>query len=92
MKAFGFDDLFGKDVKGWVHDPNGISTGGWGLTLTVKDMAKFGQMYLNEGIHNGKQILSKSWIKESTTMNQKSIWLLMVVTRRGWNLFILCNG
>ncbi|OXB96315.1 MULTISPECIES: serine hydrolase domain-containing protein [Bacillus] len=69
MKAFGFDDLFGKDVKGWVHDPNGISTGGWGLTLTVKDMAKFGQLYLNEGIHNGKQILLKLWIKESTTMN-----------------------
>ncbi|PHD28166.1 serine hydrolase domain-containing protein [Bacillus wiedmannii] len=79
MKAFGFDDLFGKDVKGWVHDPNGISTGGWGLTLTVRDMAKFGQMYLNEGIHNGKQILSKSWIKESTEMNQNqygySWWL-----------------
>ncbi|MBH0334632.1 6-aminohexanoate hydrolase, partial [Bacillus thuringiensis] len=70
MKAFGFDDLFGKAVKGWVHDPNGISTGGWGLTLTVRDMAKFAQMYLNEGIHNGKQILSKSWIKESTEMNQ----------------------
>lgn len=28
MKSFEFDDLFGKDVKGWVHDPNGISTGG----------------------------------------------------------------
>ncbi|RAS94328.1 6-aminohexanoate hydrolase [Bacillus cereus] len=69
MKAFGFDDLFGKGVKGWVHDPNGISTGGWGLTLTVKDMAKFGQLYLNEGTHNGKQILSTSWIKESTEMN-----------------------
>ncbi|WP_075307721.1 serine hydrolase domain-containing protein [Bacillus wiedmannii] len=79
MKAFGFDDLFGKDVKGWVHDPNGISTGGWGLTLTVRDMAKFGQMYLNEGIHNGKQILSKSWIKESTEMNQNQygyLWWL----------------
>ncbi|UJA77178.1 beta-lactamase family protein [Bacillus cereus] len=79
MKAFGFDDLFGKDVKGWVHDPNGISTGGWGLTLTVKDMAKFGQMYLNEGIHNGKQILSKSWIKESTKMNKNQygyLWWL----------------
>ncbi|MCU4766698.1 beta-lactamase family protein [Bacillus toyonensis] len=69
MKAFGFDDLFGKDVKGWVHDPNGISTGGWGLTLTVKDMAKFGQLYLNEGIHNEKRIISKSWVKESTVMN-----------------------
>lgn len=79
MKAFGFDDLFGKDVKGWVHDPNGISTGGWGLTLTARDMAKFGQLYLNEGIHNGKQILSKSWIKESTEMNQNQygyLWWL----------------
>ncbi|MBZ3763621.1 serine hydrolase domain-containing protein [Bacillus cereus] len=79
MKAFGFDDLFGKAVKGWVHDPNGISTGGWGLTLTVRDMAKFAQMYLNEGIHNGKQILSKSWIKESTEMNQNQygyLWWL----------------
>ncbi|PEK12024.1 serine hydrolase domain-containing protein [Bacillus toyonensis] len=69
MKAFGFDDLFGKDVKGWVHDPNGISTGGWGLTLTVKDMAKFGRLYVNEGIYDGKQILSKLWIKKSTMMN-----------------------
>ncbi|MFB6586890.1 serine hydrolase domain-containing protein [Bacillus thuringiensis] len=79
MKAFGFDDLFGKDVKGWVNDPNGISTGGWGLTLTVRDMAKFGQLYLNEGIHNGKQILSKLWIKESTEMNQNQygyLWWL----------------
>lgn len=79
MKSFGFDDLFGKDVKGWVHDPNSISTGGWGLTLTVRDMAKFGSLYLNEGIHNGKQILSKSWIKESTEMNQNQygyLWWL----------------
>ncbi|WP_413790365.1 serine hydrolase domain-containing protein [Bacillus thuringiensis] len=79
MKAFGFDDLFGKDVKGWVHDPNGISTGGWGITLTVRDMAKFAQMYLNEGIHNGKQILSKSWIIESIAMNSNQygyLWWL----------------
>ncbi|MGE6963803.1 serine hydrolase domain-containing protein [Bacillus thuringiensis] len=79
MKAFGFDDLFGKAVKGWIHDPNGISTGGWGLTLTVRGIAKFGQLYLNKGIHNGKQILSKSWIKESTEMNQNQygyLWWL----------------
>ena len=89
MKAFGFDDLFGKDVKGGVHDPNGNSTGGWGLTLTVKDMAKFGQLYLNEGIHNGKQILSKSWIKESTEMNQNQygyLWWL----REAAGIFSYC--
>ncbi|MED1410748.1 MULTISPECIES: serine hydrolase domain-containing protein [Bacillus] len=79
MKSFGFDDLFGKDVKGWVHDPNGISTGGWGLTLTVRDMAKFGRLYLNEGTYDGKQILSKSWVKESTAMNSNQygyLWWL----------------
>ncbi|PGT19470.1 serine hydrolase domain-containing protein [Bacillus cereus] len=79
MKAFGFDDLFGKDVKGWVHDPNGISTGGWGLTLTARDMAKFGGLYLNEGTYNGNHILSKSWIKESTEMSENQygyLWWL----------------
>lgn len=79
MKAFGFDDLFGKDVKGWVHDPNGISTGGWGLTLTARDMAKFGRLYLNKGIYGGKQILSKSWVQESTAMNSNQygyLWWL----------------
>ncbi|MEA1010793.1 serine hydrolase [Bacillus cereus] len=79
MKAFGFDDLFGKDVKGWVHDPNGISTGGWGLTLTARDMAKFGGLYLNEGNYNGNHILSKSWIKESTEMSENQygyLWWL----------------
>ncbi|WP_283750363.1 serine hydrolase domain-containing protein [Bacillus cereus] len=79
MKAFGFHDLFGKDVKGWVHDPNGISAGGWGLTLTARDMAKFGQLYLNEGTYDGKQILSKSWVQESTAMNSNQygyLWWL----------------
>lgn len=33
-------------------------------------MAKFGQLYLHEGIYNGEQILSKSWVKESIAMNQ----------------------
>lgn len=42
MKVFGFDDLFGKDVKGWVYDLNGILIGGWGVMLMVRDMIKFG--------------------------------------------------
>lgn len=29
-------------------------------------MAKIGQLYLNDGICNGKQIVSKTWIEEST--------------------------
>lgn len=69
MKAFKYEDLFGKNVKGWVKDPNGNSTGGWGLTLTPRDMARFGLLYLNGGVWNGNNIISKSWIDESTAMN-----------------------
>lgn len=40
-----------------------------GLSLTAYDMAKFGQIYLNNGALNGEQVLPESWcqnIKRST--------------------------
>jgi CubicO group peptidase (beta-lactamase class C family) len=79
MESFGFEDLFGKKVKGWVHDPNGNSTGGWGLTLTVRDMARFGLLYLNHGICDNSQIISRTWIDESIAMNPNTygyLWWL----------------
>lgn len=69
MNAFGFEDLFGKNVKGWVQDPSRNSTGGWGLTLTTRDMARLGFLYLNHGIWDHKQIIPRTWIDESTAMN-----------------------
>ena len=56
----------GKNISGWVSDPAGINTAGWGLTLTSTDMAKIGQLYLDGGKWNGKQIVSNLWISEST--------------------------
>lgn len=53
------------NISGWVADCEGINAGGWGLTLSTMDMAKIGQLYLNEGIWKGKQIVSKKWINES---------------------------
>ncbi len=55
-----------KDISGWVSDPKGVNAGGWGLTLSPVDMAKIGQLYLNGGIWNEKQIVSAEWIDEST--------------------------
>ena len=55
-----------KNISGWVADPTGVNTAGWGLTLTAMDMAKIGQLYLNDGIWEGKQIVSAEWINEST--------------------------
>lgn len=54
------------DISGWVADPMGVNTAGWGLTLSPIDMAKIGQLYLNHGIWNSKQIVSAKWVNEST--------------------------
>jgi len=58
-------------VRGWVVDSKGTNTAGWGLTLTPRDMAKIGQLYLNGGSWNGKQLLSSKWIEESTKENSR---------------------
>ncbi|WP_433942832.1 serine hydrolase domain-containing protein [Paenibacillus sp. SN-8-1] len=79
MTSFGFDDLFGQNVRGWVHDPNGISTGGWGVTLTPRDMARFGLLYLNHGKWDEQQIISENWTQKSTAMNANTygyLWWL----------------
>jgi len=43
----------------------GVAHCGGGLYLTPLDMAKIGNLYYNEGSLEGKQIISKNWIKES---------------------------
>ncbi len=51
----------------WEVDPHGINCGGWGLRLKTEDMAKFGQLFLQKGKWNGKQLLPSAWIEEATT-------------------------
>ena len=51
----------------WKTSPQGISTGGWGLMLRTEDIAKFGQLYLQKGIWNGKQLIPASWIEQATS-------------------------
>jgi len=69
IESFSLDNVFGKNVTGWGKDPNGNTTGGWGLTISPRDMARFGFLYLNRGIWDGKQIISEAWIDESTALN-----------------------
>ena len=56
-------------IKGmdWEQNDEGINTGGWGLRLKTEDMAKLGQLYLQKGYWNGKQLLPKAWVEEATT-------------------------
>jgi len=36
------------------------------LKLRPRDMAKFGYLYLNDGVWNGERVVSKEWIEDST--------------------------
>jgi hypothetical protein len=51
----------------WETCPRGINTGGWGLKIQTEGLAKFGQLYLQKGMWNGKQLLPASWGEEATT-------------------------
>ena len=62
-----FKPLGIKDYQ-WRISKDGIYHGGSDLFLTPRDMAKFGLLFLNNGIWNEKSIVPKEWVKKSTTM------------------------
>lgn len=51
----------------WFADPQGIATPGYGLCMSACDMAKIGQLCLQNGIWNGKKIVSSEWLREMLT-------------------------
>lgn len=62
-----------KNTNGWAVDPQGLNTASWGLFLTPVEMAKIGQLYLNNGVWNDKQIVSAEWISESTREHSRCV-------------------
>ncbi len=50
-----------------TDDTETIPYFGGGMLLTPRDLLKFGQLYLNKGKWNGKQIISENWVAESFT-------------------------
>ncbi|MBR3255677.1 MAG: serine hydrolase, partial [Clostridia bacterium] len=53
--------------NGWFCDNRGIVTAGFGLCLSAEDLSKIGQMCLNKGLYDNKQIVSSKWIEQMTT-------------------------
>ncbi len=51
----------------WETSAQGINFGGWGLSIKTEDIARFGQMYLQKGLWEGKRILSEAWIAQATS-------------------------
>lgn len=51
------------DARWW--SPHRLANGGSGLFLRTRDLAKFGQLYLDGGIWQGQQLISAEWIADS---------------------------
>lgn len=53
-------------------DGRNLHPGGYGLRLRARDMAKFGQLFLNDGLWNNRRIVSSEWIHQATLNQTKS--------------------
>ena len=48
----------------WEEDPEGHIFGAGGMVLSSSEVMRFGQLYLQQGVWNGKQILPDGWVRK----------------------------
>jgi CubicO group peptidase (beta-lactamase class C family) len=66
LQARLFEPL-GIEQPRWDSSPQDISIGGYGLFLRTEDIAKFGQLFLQKGEWQGKQLVPAEWIEQATS-------------------------
>jgi len=52
----------------WVASPQGISAGAYGLMVRTEEIARFGQLYLQKGMWNGRQLVPAAWVEQATAL------------------------
>jgi len=55
----------------WVTAADGLPYGGFGLHLSPGDLLRFGQLYLQEGSYDGRQVVPAEWIRRSRPQGKK---------------------
>ena len=51
----------------WEASKQGVSMGGFGLSVRTEDIARFGQLYLQKGMWQGKQLVPAAWVETATS-------------------------
>jgi CubicO group peptidase (beta-lactamase class C family) len=62
----------GLEAPLWGKSPEGVNLGDGGISLHTEDLAKFGQLYLQKGVWNGKRLLSEEWVEAATSLQTSS--------------------
>jgi CubicO group peptidase (beta-lactamase class C family) len=62
-------DMIGIDATNlkWLTHADGLENGGGGLFATTEDNARLMLLYLQQGVWDGKQVLSREWIRQATS-------------------------
>jgi CubicO group peptidase (beta-lactamase class C family) len=62
----GWRDFNALEHAQWGYEPASPRFGAYNLWMSTRDMARFGQLFLNRGRWNGQQLVPESWIADST--------------------------
>lgn len=54
----------------WQHTPQQVANTAGGIQLRALDFAKYGQLYKNEGMWNGRQLLPSQWVHKTFTRHK----------------------
>lgn len=76
LKSFAMENLLGHlntEPGEWTRHWEGYYGGAAGLWLTPRDLAKFGQLYLDDGIYQGEQIIPSPWVRSSLQSYSKDV-------------------
>ena len=65
-RKFFFEPL-GIEHAGWRRNNNGHPNAGFGIHLYPRDFIKVGKLFLDSGVWNNQQIVSKEWVAKSTS-------------------------
>ncbi|WP_326834546.1 serine hydrolase [Amycolatopsis rhabdoformis] len=63
-----FDPLEITDYT-WERDPEGVSSGGNGLSLRPRDLLKFGVLHLEDGVWAGSRVLPAGWVQKASALH-----------------------
>jgi CubicO group peptidase (beta-lactamase class C family) len=85
LKSYAQEHLFspmGAGVGDWLQGWEGYYIGFADMEITARDMAKFGQLYLDGGQYEGQQIVPADWVRDSLQSYTEDAWYYRV--GRNW--------
>ncbi|MFI6083046.1 serine hydrolase domain-containing protein [Streptomyces sp. NPDC051217] len=53
----------------WEHDPEGVASGGNGLSMRPGDLLSFGVLHLQDGMWEGRRILPTGWVQKVSALH-----------------------